>query len=268
MPEVTTDERPHRSVSQYNQYYGCPWEYYLSRLAKDDQGQPLWKRPAAWFPQGSAVHKAAEMFEKSHRTMTLEAAQDVFRESYAEEVADYCDKVPNFEFWFPSGRYKAEDDLPRRYDIGLDQVRKYIEYYTVESPGEQPWILPDGEVAAEIPFVMELDNVLVRGYIDLVTDEVIDNKTGNNPGDAFQLAAYKVALMEEYDKEVTHGHYWMGRTGQPTESIDLRDWTKERLTDEFGKLNDDITAERFGPTPDKKKCTFCGVNQHCEFAVF
>src|SRR5262249_30789572 len=50
--------------------------YYLARVKK------AWQKPAAWLPQGSAVYEAAEAWERSGRTMSVEQAQDVFRESY------------------------------------------------------------------------------------------------------------------------------------------------------------------------------------------
>src|SRR5690606_29952771 len=67
----------YRSVSQLKQYQKCGYSYYLARIERE------WERPAAWLPQGLAVHEAAEEYEKSGRTMSLDKMQDVFQESSA-----------------------------------------------------------------------------------------------------------------------------------------------------------------------------------------
>jgi len=253
------------SVSQYNQYKRCPYSWKLSRVDK------AWQRPAAWLPQGSAVHEAAEMYEKSGRTMTLDEAQDVFRESYAREVEKYTEKTPNFNFWSRSGPYAGEADIERRYGIGLEQVEKYISWYD-KHPEEVIWIAEDGTPGIEIGFDIDLDGVLIRGFIDAVIQEeskvvVRDNKTGNKPGDDFQLAVYSVALQEQYGVHVPTGDYWMGRTGKPTMPYDLTGWTRERVRDEFKELQRAIEAEEFEPDPEQSKCMFCDVSYACEFKV-
>lgn len=262
----TAVERAHRSVSQLKLYERCPYAYKLSRIDK------VWSRPAAWLAQGSAVHEAAEAYERSGRTMTLEQAQDVFRESYAEHIGQACQVTPNFEFWFASGPYAGEADVERRYHIGLEQVEKYLRWYE-QHPEEVIWVAPDGTPGIEIGFDIDLDGVLVRGFIDavIVTDEgvlVRDNKTGNSPGDDFQLGVYGVALAEQFGIEPpARGDYWMGRSGKPTYPFPISDWTRERVAEKFRELEENIQAERFDPLPDPKKCNFCDVNASCEFAV-
>lgn len=257
-----TDGPVHRSVSQYNQYEKCPLAYKLERIDK------VWSRPAAWLPQGSAVHEAAEMWERSGRSMTLEEAQDVFRESYEREVSKYTENTPNFDYWFASGPYKGEADIERRYGIGLGQVEKYIDWYTAH-PDEVIWVSPDGTPGIELGFDIDLDGVLVRGFIDAVIEHegkviVRDNKTGNSPGDDFQLGVYSVALAETYDIEPPmEGDYWMGRSGKPTIPYKIGEWTRERVTEAFHELEENIQAERFDPKPEPSKCNFCSVALSC-----
>lgn len=308
MPEdLVLKPPPSRSVSQYNQYKRCPYAYKLSRIDK------VWQRPAAWLPQGSAVHEAAEAWERSGRTMTLEEAQAAYTASFDREVGKYTAITPNIEWWTRSGPYTAARDIPRRYEIGLEQTAKYLSWYT-KHPEQEIWIAPahtdpkcaivdqsqalvvDGErqwvhavdcecaeptPAIELEFRVDLDGVPVRGFIDAVIREVTssdpeefreeitvrDNKTGNNPGDDFQLAVYKVMLETQYGVVIEQGDYWMGRSGKPTIPYDLTDWTRERVTEAFHELEANIQAERFEPDPEPSKCKFCDVSLSCKFAM-
>lgn len=243
--------------------------------------------------------------------MALEQAQDAFRESYSREVGKYCDITPNFDYWSASGRYRGEEDVERRYGIGLGQVAKALAWYE-QHPEEQIWKTPDGEPAIELGFDIELDayqdpwcvegkkhvedcecrdGIPIRGFIDAVIDvqgeEIIsyqgggekygepkrtpklvvrDNKTGNNPGDDFQLAVYAVALQEMYGLFGPYlGDYWMGRSGKATHPYDLTSWTRDRVAAAFRELEDNIQSERFDPMPEPDKCRFCDVSYSCEF---
>jgi putative RecB family exonuclease len=118
MMPALEDLRP-LSVSQRNSFERCPYSWHLERNLK------AWQRPAAWLPQGSAVHTVAECIELaklSGNPLSLEAAQDVFREEYAKEVGEYTEITPNFDWWFASGPYRGAADVERRYLIGLEQV--------------------------------------------------------------------------------------------------------------------------------------------------
>jgi putative RecB family exonuclease len=256
----------HRSVSQLKLYERCPMAYKLSRLDK------VWSRPAAWLAQGSAVHEAAEAYERSGRTMTLEQAQDVFRESYVTHIEAACEVTPNFEVWFKSGPYGGEVDIERRYQIGLEQVQKYLNWYE-SHPDEVIWVSPDGTPGIELGFDIDLDGVPVRGFIDAViwdgeTLIVRDNKTGNTPGDDFQLAVYAVALAEQFGIERPKvGDYWMGKAGKPTYPYGLEEWSREAVTEKFKELEDNIQAGKFDADPEPSKCRFCDVSWACDFAV-
>lgn len=256
----------HRSVSQYQQYTRCPYSYYLTRVAQE------WQRPAAWLPQGLAVHEAAEVYEMSGRMMDLDEAQEVFRDSYAKHTNRLAEDTPNFDFWFASGPYRGEQDIERRFGLGLDQVERYLDYYTSTAPDEKIWTTPDGTPAIELPFSIDLDGVEVKGFIDQVIaspDHPFprDIKTGNKPGDDFQLAVYALALLMVYGVEVSVGDYWMGRKGKPTVPYKLDQWTKESIAAEFKQVDDGIRSESFEPDPEPSKCRFCSVASSCAFSA-
>ncbi|MDB2215373.1 RecB family exonuclease [Mycobacteroides abscessus] len=254
------------SVSQYKQYERCPYSWYLSRVEK------AWQRPAAWLPQGSAVHEAGEAWERSGRTMTLEEMQQVYTESYDNHVNTYCDVTPNLEWWFWSGPYNGEADINRRYDLGLQQCGRMLDWYG-KHPEDVVWLDPDGTPGIELGFDIDIDGIEIRGFIDLVLYNgcgeemhVRDNKTGNKPGDDFQLGVYKVALEETYGGYCPTGDYWMGRTGKPTPVMDLTDWTRETVRDKFVELQDNINAGNFPPDPEPSKCRFCDVSYSCQYS--
>ncbi|MGY2062753.1 RecB family exonuclease, partial [Nocardia gipuzkoensis] len=189
------------SVSQYKSYERCPYGYYLERIER------VWQRPAAWLSQGTAVHKAIEEFELSGRAMTVEQMQAVFRESYVAATNEMCEVTPNLNYWFRSGPYGGAADIGRRYRLGLEQVAGYPRWVH-DHPEEQVWVTPDGTLAVELYFEVDLDGVVVRGYIDSVIfdphtgrKKVRDCKTGRQPGDSFQLGTYRAALEAKFGIE-------------------------------------------------------------------
>ena len=265
-----------RSVSQLKQFEKCPYAYKLARIYK------VWRRPAAWLPQGSAVHEALEAWERSNREMTLEEAQDVFRESYRKYTNSQCKTTPNWDWWFKSGPYDGFRDTERRYEIGLEQVEKLINW-ALDHPDERVWIAPDGKPAIELSFSITLGGITVRGFIDLVVEvynpktgewelRVRDYKTGNDPGDDFQLGVYALAVALKYGIPAPKtGDYFMagkkGKPGKPTYPYDLTEWDEEAVTAAFLELEEKLKAGEFPADPEPDKCNFCDVNTSCEFSV-
>ena len=281
---MTGVDLPLRSVSQLNQYIRCPQAYKLGRIDK------VWARPAAWLPQGTAVHAVLEQYEKrlaEGKPMALEEALDLFREEYAKDISRYTAETPNFEWWFWSGPYSGERDVERRYSIGLEQVEKFVAWRTTE--GQQIWTTPGGvctteawlnpgceeckpKPAIELAFNIELDGIRVRGFIDavVVVDgelRVRDYKTGNSPGDDFQLGVYALAIETLYGVRPTTGDYFMaGKKGKPaktTAPYDLSCWTRGAVSDRFHEVEARIQAGDFDPDPEPSKCGFCDVNLSC-----
>ncbi len=201
--------------------------------------------------------------------MSLAEVQDVFRRVYAEDINEMAEETPNWNFWFASGPYRGAVDVERRYGLGLDQADRYLRYYTERAPREQIWATPDGTPAVELGFEIQLGVVPVRGYLDqAVLDPregliVRDIKTGNSPGDAFQLAVYAEAIRQLYGQKISKGDYWMGKSGKPTILYDLTEWPATRLTEEFEEVDELIKAQKFDPDPEEKKCNFCPVRLSC-----
>jgi putative RecB family exonuclease len=253
-----------RSVSQVLEYWRCPYSTYLSRVKR------VWKRPAAWLPQGTAVHAAAEAIELSGRRMTLAEAQAVYEDSFTDEVAQLCEVTPDFTRWFPSGPYGGQQDIERRYLIGLDQVEKYRDYRTI-GPGSVSWpaVMPNGKPGVEYQFETVFGTVPVRGVIDYIGDDLkpVDNKTGNKPGEPFQLGVYSAVIEQETGTRPTVGTFWMAKTGKETKPVDLTPYTPEYVTDVFSEVDELIRAEDFQPDPEPSKCMFCSVRADCSYSA-
>ncbi len=254
-----------RSYSQLSSYARCPYMYYLERV------ENVWQRPAAWLPMGTAVHSAVEAWELSGRVMTLEEAQQAFRDAYRASTDLLLATTPNPAYWFRSGPYKGPEDITRRYRLGLEHVERYIAWYT-KHPEDTPLELADGSLTIELPFEIEIGGVQVRGFIDWVGYDsgviiVRDNKTGNTPGGPDQLATYALAVQALTDIEVTKGDFFMTRTGKPTIPYQLTRVVKQQLAEDFRSLDDNVKAGNFPAKPEAKKCMFCSVSASCKYRV-
>lgn len=253
-----TDE--YRSPSQLNEYTRCPHAYFLSRRAR------AWKIPAPWLAHGSAVHMAIEVWDQTGRTKSLEDVQEVFSEHYRELINLELKDNPNPAVWERSGPYRALEDIPRRHEVGKQHVANIIGWYE-KNPDKRAWTDPKGLVWIEKSFQEKFGDVEVRGFIDVVIDEVpYDYKTGATPGGDEQLASYAGVLFLRFGIPFTDGFYFMAKNGKPTKAYDLRGWSIQRLADVYGELDQNIKAERFDPLPDPDKCSRCPVRRACEYA--
>ena len=160
-------------------------------------------------------------------------------------------------------------DIERRFGIGLEQCRVYQDYYKLH-PGEVLWETPDGEAAAEVFFDLDMDGVLVRGYIDAIVETedglvVRDLKTGVNPSDSFQLGVYAIALEQKYPGvEIAGGDYHMVKSNTMV-ARDIREWSREEVVKTFKKTEKSMDAGEFPPNPSSNNCRFCPVAQSCEW---
>lgn len=253
-----------RSVSQIQEYLedlgGCAYKFFLNRIVR------AWDMPAAWLPQGTAVHTAAEFWERSGRTADRAAVLEAYKSAYREDLAKLMEVTPNLNYWFPSWKYLGWDDITRRATKGIGQVDNYLNYYD-KNPDQKPWTTPTGELAIEHKFRVKLDNVWVLGYIDQVIDGLVrDLKTGKKPGGTLQLKVYAVALKKEFDLDVTEGDYFLLDNKKPTKKYDLTQMSEDQVTDLFGRMNEGVRNEDFDASPDPDKCRMCPFKTACKYS--
>jgi putative RecB family exonuclease len=261
----------YRSFSALKEWQDCGERYRLHRIEK------AWERPAAWLPQGLAVHEAIEAYERSNRLMPDDEIVEIFLDSYIKHVNRLSEETPRWDYWFRSGPYKGEDDILRRMNIGKEQVVKYTAW-TRTHHQEKVWITPDGTPAIELPIDVMFGSVRVKGYIDqLVVDwaavdlgdpeiTVRDIKTGNLPDEPKQLAIYARAVEMMYPGvKVNQADFWMGKSGKATFPYDLSEYTVDQIAEEFETMDEAVKRSDFTPNPTEKGCMFCPVASSCEF---
>ncbi|WP_431911607.1 RecB family exonuclease [Nonomuraea jabiensis] len=241
----------------------CGLAFQLERIDK------LPATPAGWTIQGIAVHEAADAWEKSGRVMSVDEAIEVFKRSWRAEMAKAEERVPERSKWLVGGRKKVQNDLVDRYEGGMGQVADYITY-NLHDDKRRPYILPDGSPAAEVGFEVEFGDVTIRGYIDLLMEDVRtgallvrDIKTGSKvPSVPFQLIVYRKAVNEIFGEDAHWGEFFMTRDGKPTPPIDLTKLDDELMEHWF--INAAAMEERrlFLPNPGDA-CRTCGVAPHC-----
>lgn len=260
----------YRSWSQLEQYEACPYRYYLARIER------VWKKPAAWLPMGTAVHYAAEQWEKSGRKAQPVVVKAWFKDKYREEVDHMLESTPNTRFWQSSGRYGGAEDIPRRHKVGLEHVDRYLAWYA-KHPEQVIWTTPDGTPAIELPFRLNLGGVEVRGMLDQAVwthprgeggtgPEIVarDIKTGNKPGKVEQLSLAGMAVRAaDPNTSVDQGDFFMTKTGYPTFPYDLMN--VDVLTEKFVTMNDSVLAGDFPAKPEDAKCDRCDVADSCKF---
>lgn len=251
------------SVSRLTSIARCGLAYELERVEK------LPATPAGWTMQGTGVHDAADAWEKSARTMGVLDAQEVFKRSWRAEIAKADARVPDRSTWLVGGRKKVQDDLVDRYNGGLQQVADYIAY-NHQDDNLRPYELPDGSIAAEVGFEVEFRGITVRGYIDVIMQDVNtgellvrDIKTGAKvPVVPFQLIVYRMAVNNIFGEDVRWGDFFMTRDAKPTPPIDLTTLDQDLIEKWFLRQVEIEERRLFLPNPGDA-CRTCGVAPHC-----
>jgi putative RecB family exonuclease len=265
MTHTTTLSEENEEVSSWSKLsdlLDCPHAFYLKRIER------RWKRPAAWLPQGTAFHEVAEKLEKNLIGTEDGDIEKAFSEAYDREVNKYAEDTPNFKEWFSSGPYGGEEDIPRRYAIGLEQCERYVNWKGRNDPSEALSLDEEGSPMVEYAFKVKFGDVTVQGVIDQVRRErPVDLKSGNKPGTPPQIATYAGALHILHGMPFTNGYFWMAKLKrEPRVFIDLSEWSVQRLADVYGDAREMVNAGHFPADPSPEKCMFCSVETSCIFS--
>ncbi|MGW2713696.1 PD-(D/E)XK nuclease family protein [Streptomyces argyrophyllae] len=259
---MSVENQP-RSVSQVEQYEKCAWRWYLQRVERVEP------RPAAWSFHGTAFHTAAEAWERSSRRMEPEEVVDIFRDEYTALVNKALDKEPDTDLWLAAGRYTGGEDIERRYNLGIEHTRAYVEWSRNNEPAI--WTEPtDGGPALELYFMVELGGIKVRGYID----QVIKVKDGVRPRDLktgstkskFQLQTYGIALRELYGLEVNDADWYLARDGRLSRPVKLDQVSADELGERYAAMDAGVKRGDFPASPGFD-CRFCDMAHACFFSA-
>ncbi|MFJ2114157.1 RecB family exonuclease [Streptomyces sp. NPDC087850] len=249
-----------RSPSQVSQYGDCAHKYWLSRVAR------VIPRPAAWSHQGTAVHTAAEAYERSGRQMQPEQVVEVYHEQYTALVDESLTREPDTNKWVTAGPEGAED-IAQRYILGRSQTAEYVEWARVHKPAI--WKAPDGTPGLELPVQGEIGGVPVRGIIDQVIQHedgsvrIRDVKTGSTKS-KLQLKTYGLLFRDVFNVAVKDADWYMAKKGGLSRPLDITEATEEEVGAEYVKMDRGVKAGEF-PAKPGFLCRFCDVSHACEF---
>lgn len=182
------------------------------------------------------------------------------------------ERWPDWDAWMTGGRKDGLLDMQDRRVIGAFQVEEYIKYAEENAAN---WRV----LASEVEFTLDLGGIEVYGLLDQVRQhadgslEVADPKSGtSNPGSAFQLGVYALAVEENMGLRPNKACFiklarpaTTRAKAKPTTEIhhDLEPWTRELLTRLFRDFD---KAERQGiylPNATEDCHRTCGVAQWC-----
>lgn len=262
MDDVATRHR--RSVSQLQQYAGCSYEYYLSRVLKVPQ------RQASWFIQGTTVHAGVEAYEKSGREMSISDAIAVFEAAWDVEQTEAEMLQPDPRMWM-FGRGKSKDsDAVQRWNLGQRQVEDYINWHPRQDADWSPIELAPGQLAVECKFDVMFGDVRVVGAIDSIMESrwgdiaVVDVKTGTKkPSDPYQMVTYKYVVKELFDIEVDSAQWWMCKDSRYEEFKNLDKYSYDELVAWYAKADYGINNNVFLANPGD--CFTCPVRPYCKY---
>ncbi|MEU8948767.1 PD-(D/E)XK nuclease family protein [Streptomyces sp. NPDC048489] len=250
-----------RSPSQTTQYEDCGWRWWLQR------GERVEQRPAAWSHHGTAFHTAAEVFERSGRTMELDEVVQVFSDEYGALTDKALDKWADTDQWMSAGRYTGGEDIERRYVLGQQQTADYVAWSHVNKP--KFWTSPEGKPGLELDFMVELGGVKVRGFIDQLLDEeentvrVRDLKTGSTKS-KLQLNTYSLAVQQKWGVKAPKADWYLAKDNRLSRPVKLTEEAVQETADRYAAMD---AAVKRGEAPARPgyNCNFCDVSHACVF---
>jgi putative RecB family exonuclease len=201
--------------------------------------------------------------------MGADEVVEVFHDEYTALTNKALDKEPDTDVWLAAGRYTGGEDIERRYFLGIEQTRAYVEWSLTNEP--DIWTEPtDAEPALELSFVVELGGVKVRGFIDQALDEgentvrVRDLKTGSMKS-KFQLQTYGIAVRKLYGVEVNKADWYLAKDGRLSRPVKLEEVSEDEIGQRFADMDAGVKRGDFPASPGYD-CRFCDVSHACIFA--
>lgn len=268
---------PHRSYSAVRSLLTCGEAYRLEREERVSQ------QPSSAAIAGRVIHEATEIVDlEINGGETDEGNLTLLAHTYAADIlpkhidGERSDDYPDTRSWKSYGRRTKEkpfgEDIHWFGAVGIpDALSNYVAW-RLANPQLELFTLPGGVAAVEVPFLVHVGDVPVKGYIDRVfvdtntaTVKVVDLKSGRKPDSSQQLGVYRKALRAG-GVEVHVGAYVYGmKKGLAvTPDISLLHWTDEALESIYVPADRQIKQRLFVPHPGEA-CFHCSVSRHCKF---
>ena len=247
------------SHSGLSTWLNCGWQFYLSRIQKVPEN------PSYWLVGGSSVHEATEVYDVTG-TENFDPTI-AFNEAWKRNY-ERSDNGMEFRAGGRSTKaYPNGEDATWWLTEGPKQVDRWVQFR--KDSGYQLFELPDGRPAIEVVMDQEVSGVPVKAVLDrlFVTPNgeliVVDIKTGSRePASKMQMGIYAIMVEKTFGVRPVGGAYWMSRTGELTDTVNLDNFTEPRLGSWVKNFEKAIDNNIYIPAPGFM-CGTCGVNSAC-----
>lgn len=247
------------SHSGLSTWLNCGWQFYLSRIQKVPEN------PSYWLVGGSSVHEATEVYDVTG-TENFDPTI-AFNEAWKRNY-ERSDNGMEFRAGGRSSKaYPNGEDATWWLTEGPKQVDRWVQFR--KDSGYQLFKLPDGRPAIEVEMNQEVSGVPVKAVLDrlFVTPNgeliVVDIKTGSRePASKMQMGIYAIMVEKTFGVRPVGGAYWMSRTGELTDTVNLDNFTEPRLGSWVKNFEKAIDNNIYIPAPGFM-CGTCGVNSAC-----
>ena len=157
---------------------------------------------------------------------------------------------------------------------------KWVEAYIAwrkQNPTWKIWTAPDGNRAIELALTPVVKDVAVKMIIDRVFEVngelvIVDLKTSQQtPTSNLQLAFYKLGLEQHFGTdalggEIKWGAYYMSRGSNVSETVDLSEYTYDKMEYLIETFDKARKAGLF--LPNTNSCQYmCGLTEYCQFST-
>jgi putative RecB family exonuclease len=253
--------KPYISHSAMSTWLNCGWSYYLTRI------QNVPQNPSYWLVGGKAVHEATEIYDTTPLLHDQWDSRAVFTERWEENFKKDDNGMPFRAGGRATKQYPNKEDTTWWLDNGPKMVDFWIQFREVS--GYMPYQIPSGSFAIETELSAEIGGVPMRGFLDRLMLApggelvVIDIKTSTKaPVASTQLGTYAILCEKLWGIRPAKGAYFMARTGELTEPVDLSHYTEPRLASQVKGFKIAVDNNIFIPQPGFL-CGTCSVNHAC-----
>jgi len=248
------------SHSAMSTWLNCGWSFYLTRVQK------VQENPSYWLVGGKSLHEGTEVYDALKPGEAFDAG-DVFRQRWIENYKLADNGMPFRAGGRKTTAYPNKEDASWWLDNGPKMLDFWVQFREVG--GYTLYELADGAKAVETELNTEVGGVNIKGFLDrlMVSPDgeltVIDIKTSSKPPVTYtQLGTYAILVEKIMGIRPTKGAYWMARTGEMTEPVELDHYTENRLATHVKGFKIAVDNNIFIPQPGFM-CSTCSVNHAC-----
>ena len=253
------------SHSAMSTWLNCGWSYYLTRIQKVPEN------PSYWLVGGKSLHECTEWYD--HLNPLVQDTADFDLRTIFQDKWEHNYRLADNGMPFRAGgratkQYPHKEDANWWLDNGPKMLHNWIEWRKQDNP-YLPYQLSGGDFAIETELNVEIGGVPMKGFLDrlMVSPDgeltVIDIKTSTKaPVTYTQLGTYAIMCEKAMGVRPIKGAYFMARTGELTEPIDLSHYTEKRLASQVKGFKTAVDNNIFIPQPGFM-CGTCSVNHAC-----